>query len=136
MKLLAIALLCAMLATADEAADRTSIDAVIHSLKTAQPVSSLFTADADSDLARLQALEQRLNAAVHTPWSEAGPPALVIDSMRFLTDDVVLVNAAEMQIGPMPRKFPVLFVMKRETSGWKIASLKMLDASGLVLVRP
>jgi hypothetical protein len=117
------------MAFADEPADRAAIDAVIHSLKTVEPVSQLFTTDADSDLPKLQSIEQSMNRAAHTPWSETGPPVLVINSTRFLSPDVAIVNAVETEIGPVPRKIPVLFVMKRETSGWKIAALRLLASN-------
>ena len=126
--LLGAGLLFSGLAFADSPADRTAIENVIHSLRTAEPVSALFTADADSDLPKLQQLERSLNNAVHTPWSEVGPPVLLVDSVRFISADVALVNASETQIGPAARRYPVLFVMKKESSGWKIASLRLLGS--------
>ena len=124
--LLAAALLCTLPAFADEPADRTTIETVIHSLKTAGSVSVLFTADADSDLAELNAMSD----AAKQPWSEALPPALVIDSIRFVTADVAIVNAANVQItSTLVRRAPVMFVMKREGAAWKIASLRMLTSS-------
>jgi len=128
--ILASAFLCATLAFADQPADRTAIETVIQSLKTAKPVSALFTADADSDLAQLNASQSVMSDAAKQPWSEAMPPALVIDSIRFVTADVAIVNAANVQItSTLSRRAPVLFVMKREGAAWKIASLRMLTAS-------
>jgi hypothetical protein len=128
--LLASALLCSTLAFGDQPADRTAIETVINSLKTAKPVSVLFTADADSDLAQLDAAQSAMAEAARQPWSEAMPPKLVIDSIRFVTADVAIVNAANRQItSTMVRRTPVLLVMRREDSGWKIASLRMLTAS-------
>jgi hypothetical protein len=119
-----------MPAFADQPADRTAIETVIQSLKTARPVSVLFTADADSDLAQLNASQSIMSDAAKQPWSEAMPPALVIDSIRFVTADVAIVNAANVQItSTLARRAPVLFVMKREGTAWKIASLRMLTAS-------
>jgi hypothetical protein len=115
------------IAYADGPADRTAIETVIHSLKTAEHVSDLFTADADSDLNRLRAIEQNMNASAHTPWSETGPPVLLINTVRFISADVAIVNAAEARIGPIPSNVPVLFVMKKETSGWKIALLRVVS---------
>ncbi len=137
---LASVLLCATLAfgdqpvadqsTTEHAADRTAIETVINSLKTAKPVSVLFTADADSDLAQLNAAQSAMTEAARQPWSEAMPPKLVIDSIRFVTADVAVVNAANLQItSTMVRRTPVLLVMRREGSGWKIASLRMLTVS-------
>jgi hypothetical protein len=129
-------LFCSALAFADGPADRKLIDTVIHSLKTAKPVSSLFTADADSDLGRLQSMEEGMRKPAQTLWPEVGPPVLVVDSMRFLTADIALVNAVEKQIGVGTIRIPLLFVMKREPSGWKIALLRILDASGYTHARP
>jgi hypothetical protein len=126
--ILASVLLCATLAFADQPADRTAIESVVKSLKTASPVAALFTADADSDLVQLNAAQSSETA--DQIWSESAPPGLVIDSIRFLTPDVAIVNAAVLQIGSvLIRRTPVLFVMKKETNSWKIASLRMLSAS-------
>jgi hypothetical protein len=131
--LIAAALLCTGIASAEGPADRTAIETVINSLKTAAPVSTLFTADADSDLAQLKAVDSAMADSAKQPWSEKMTPRLLIDSVRFLTPDIALVQAAETQIGSvMVRRVPVQFVMKKETGGWKIASLKLLSASGLV----
>jgi hypothetical protein len=129
-------LFCSALAFADGPADRKLIDTVIHALKTAKPASSLFTTDADSDLGRLQSMEQEMRKPAQTLWPEVGPPVLVIDSMRFLTADIALVNAVEKQIGVGTIRIPLLFVMKREPSGWKIALLRILDPSDFTHARP
>ena len=131
MRVLASALLCAALALADGPADRAAIENVIHSLKTAKPVSVLFTADADSDLDRLNSQNRQMADAAKEPWSEVTPPMLLIEAGRFVTADVALVDATNMQLGAMTAKTRVLFVMKKESAGWKIASLRMLPASGL-----
>jgi hypothetical protein len=124
------AILCATLAFADQPADRTAIEKVINSLKTANPVSALFTADAESDLVQLNASQSAMSDAAKQPWSEAMPPALVIDSIRFVTTDVAIVNAANLQVtSTLARRAPVLFVMKREGTAWRIATLRMLTAS-------
>jgi hypothetical protein len=126
----ASAILCATLAFADQPADRSAIEKVINSLKTAKPVSALFTADAESDLVQLNAAQSAMSDAAKQPWSEAMPPTLVIDSIRFVTTDVAIVNAANLQItSTLARRAPVLFVMKREGTAWKIATLRMLTAS-------
>jgi hypothetical protein len=131
--LIAAALLCTGIASAEGPADRTAIETVINSLKTAKPVSTLFTADADSDLAQLNAADRAMADAARQPWSEKMTPRLLIDSVRFLTPDIALVQAAETQISSvMTRRIPVQLVMKKEPGGWKIASLKMLSVSGVV----
>ena len=128
--LLATALLCA-LAWGDEHADRTAIEHVVNSLSTAKPVSALFTADADSELDRLTAADQRMAEAAKEPWSEMTAPVLLIQSIRFVTADVAVVNAVNTQFGSMTltRRVQVLFVMKKEGAEWKIASLRVLTAS-------
>jgi hypothetical protein len=134
--LVALALLCATLVfaegPADQAADRTAIEKVIGSLSTAKPVSILFTPDAESDLGRLTAMNRTMTDAANQPWSELTPPLLVIDSVRFITPDVALVNAANTQIGTVPRRVPILFVMRKVGADWKIAALRLLSASALL----
>jgi hypothetical protein len=126
-RLLAAAIICAALAYAQAARDRIAIEDLIHSLNTAQPVSALFTAGAESDLDRLQAIQREMKIAVNRT-SGVAPPAFVMAEVRFLGPDVAMVNAAEVQLGgESPRKIPVLFVLRRDTAGWKIAALRLLD---------
>jgi hypothetical protein len=134
--LLAAGLLCATLAFADVPADRTAdrmeIAQVVKSLSTANPVSVLFTADADNQLDRLTQPPGR------EPWSEVfrstnGRPSISVQSIRFLTPDVALVDAVSTQIGSTAfRRVLVWLVMKKEGADWKIASLKLPAVSDFV----
>ena len=111
-------------AWADEAAERTAIEGAIGVLNDAQPGtsgrSSLFTADADNEL------DRRLQPS-DRPWSEVTRPRLVIQAIRFVTAEVALVTAANIQYGSTTpvRRIPVLLVMKKE-GNWRIASLRLL----------
>jgi hypothetical protein len=136
MKLFGIGLLFTTLALAQSPADRAAVENVIHSLRTAEPVSALFTADADSDLDRLRMIEASMTKEAHEPWSEVGPVALVINSVRFLSPDIALVDASETQIGVhFSKGVPVVFALKRENSQWKIAYLRVM-ADNQVIRRP
>jgi hypothetical protein len=135
MRLIAcISLIFAALAHADETADRSAIERVIRLLSDRQPVpaqkqtSTLFTADADNDLARLTELNGQWLQLSREPWSEMTTPRLAIHSIRFVTPDVALVNAASVQYGSnIPvRRIPMLFVMKKEGTDWRIAALRVL----------
>jgi hypothetical protein len=129
-----IPLLFATLACADTTADRAAIERVVGAVivgptdSGAKPGSRLFTADADSELDRLLDLDRRLLELSREPWSEITSPRLVIQSIRFVTPDVALVNAANTHYGSMilARRIPVLFVMKKEGTAWRIASLRVL----------
>ena len=129
-----ISLVFAALVRANEAADRVAIERVVNVLSDRQTVSSkkqistLFTADADNDLDRLTELNGRLLQFASEPWSEVTTPRQTIQSIRFVTPDVALVNAANAQYGStIPvRRIPVLFVMKKEGTDWRIASLRVL----------
>jgi hypothetical protein len=128
---MATGLLCAALAFADVPADHTAIEQVVHSLSTANPVSVLFTADADSQL-------DRLTQPPSEPWSEVfhatnGRPFIAVQSIRFLTPEIALVDAVSTQIGSTAfRRVPVWLVMKKEATGWKIASLRLPAGSDFV----
>src|SRR5262249_51384951 len=94
---------------------------------TADP-AAVFTADAESDLATLRTIQQSMRAAVRQPWSEVAPPAFVLMDVRFVSPDVAVGNAAEVQLGAtIPRKIPMLFVVRKESGGWKIAVLRLLQ---------
>jgi hypothetical protein len=128
---MATGLLCAALAFADVPADRTAIEQVVKSLSTANPVSALFTADADSQL-------DRLTQPANQPWSEVfrapnGRPSISVQFIRFLTPEVALVDAVSAQIGSTTfRRVPVWLVMKKEGANWKIASLRLPAVSDFV----
>src|SRR5579864_3248574 len=98
-----ISLLFATLAWADEAADRSAIERVIGVLNDCQAGSSkkrtLFTSDADSELEHPSKLDRRLLQLSSEPWSEVTALRLVIHSIRFVTNDVALVDAASTQYG-------------------------------------
>ena len=126
-------------ARADERTDRIAIERIVDALNDYDPgagqqrVSTLFTADAENQLSGLSELDQRLIPA-GTPWSEVTKPRIVLHSIRLFTSDVALVDAANTQYGStiLVRRVPVLLIMKRETSGWRIASLRvMVDLGSL-----
>jgi hypothetical protein len=126
-RLIAAAIIFAAFAYPQGARDRIAVEDLIHLLNTAQPVSALFTADAESDLDRLRVIQREMRSAV-TRTSGAAPPAFVIVEVRFLGPDVAIVNAAEVQLGGgSPKKIPVLLVVRRDAAGWKIAALRLLD---------
>jgi len=132
------AVICALLlftayAWADGAADRAAIEHVIGSLDAGQnagekPLPVLFTADAENELNRLASLDQWLLERSKEPWSEVTAPRLVIQSVRFVTPDVALVDAANTHFGStiLALRIPVLFVMKKEGAVWRISSLRVL----------
>lgn len=113
-------------ASAQSPDDRTAIEKVIRSLRTTEPVATLFTADADSDYPRLRAIEQAMSKAGHEPWSEVGPPALLINSVQMLSADAAIVNATETQMGVFATgRIPVVIALRKEKGEWKIAYLRL-----------
>jgi hypothetical protein len=125
-------LLCACL-RADQSADRVAIRKVIDSLNEprgdsqSKSLSSLFTKDADpADLDRLSNMERRMRDISSGPWSEVTAPRIRSNSIRFVSPDVALVDAAITQIGALAwRHEPVLLVLKKEGTDWRIASLRL-----------
>jgi ketosteroid isomerase-like protein len=131
-------LLCAFLAftalaRADERADRAAIQTVVEALNSARSaddqraVAALFTEDADNQFARLADLDRRMVRSTE-PWSEVTTPRIAVQSIRFITGDVALVDAANAQFGTiiLMRRVPLLLVMRRDPKGWRIASLRIL----------
>jgi hypothetical protein len=129
------AVICTLLASISYAwaygvADRAAIEHVIGSLNAGyeKPHSVLFTADAENEVDRLASLDRWLLERSNEPWSEVTTPRLVIQSVRFVTPDVALVDAANTHYGStiLARRIPVLFVMKKEGTVWRISSLRVL----------
>ncbi len=124
---LSLLLLLGTAAWADIPADRASIETVVRAVfadqtQDGKPVSTLFTADADNDLDKLVLLRGSKG-----PWSEV-TTRVVIQSIRFITPDVALVDAANTQYGSMnlQSRIPVLLVMKKVGKDWRVASLRVL----------
>jgi hypothetical protein len=133
------AILCASLVFAaigwsDERTDRRAIQSVVEALNAGQAgegqkhVANLFTGDADNQLDRLSDLDRRMLPSSHKPWSEVTIPRVVVQSIRLITKDVALVDAANTQYGStvLVRRVPLLMVMRREAKGWRIASLRVM----------
>jgi hypothetical protein len=123
-----LAALCAIpRALADEDADRNAIESILASLTNRnEPPPDLFTKAAKSagDPERLSRF-RRLVFASRPPMSEVSEPRLVVQSVRFVTPDVVAVDADLSQSGSLTFwRAPVGFTMKRE-SRWRIAAMRV-----------
>ena len=136
MKVLCLCVLLSFLlgngAWADAAADRAAIEQVVKAVfagaSTGRSVSTMFAADADSEFDRLTQLSRQLVGLSQEPLSEVTAPSLVIQSIRFVTQDVALIDAANTQYGSviLQTRIPVLLVMRREGIDWRIVSLRVL----------
>jgi hypothetical protein len=122
----------------DEVADRAAIEKTVAGLNVLPVREDLFTADFDGrgELLRLQSVTTQTTpdnrpgeviiskevwgeATISLPGSVVGMrAAIVVKKIRFLTADVAMVDA----VG----RHPVLLVLKRDGSNWKIASLRIL----------
>ena len=134
--MLAAGLLATMLAWADDATDRTAIESRVRALnqaRTEQAVARLFVAGAENDLDRISEWDPR-------PWSEQWPertaPMIVVQTIRFVTPDVALVEAARTSYGSVfaVTRVPLFLVMKRDGGEWRIAALRVLQ-QGAPLMR-
>jgi hypothetical protein len=133
---LGLAIVLASAVWADEAADRAAIEATVSALNTSPAPSNIFTADFPN-AAALQGIRQQ-GVAIQTPggtlvisrepmgeatWYPAPgtaiAPRFVTRSVTFVAADTAVVVAA---YGPQP----VLFVVKREGTDWRIASFRVL----------
>jgi hypothetical protein len=124
-------LLLAAFARADEVSDRADIERTIGALNKAQSESEwkdLFTADGIREFDRLPALDRGPWSEDPRPWSEVSNPGFVVRAVRFVNPETALVDATSSQFGStiVVRRTPVLFVMQKEKSVWKIASVRLL----------
>ena len=112
-------LLLVAAAGADEHADRAAIESVIEAVNAGR-VAGLFSEGAENDLRRLTESTD--------PLSEETRPRIVIQSILFPTSGLALVDAMSFQYGStiVVRRIPLLLIMKREASDWRIASLRVM----------
>ena len=140
--ILCLSLLFSACMWADEAGDRAAIEKVIsgfnepHRGPHAKPLSALFTSDADpAELRRLSDMEGRMRQASDGPWSEVTTPRMVSESIRFVTPDVALVDAVIAQYGSLlVSREPVLLLMKKQATEWRIASVEAWRRRSLFVV--
>lgn len=133
--MIAAILLAGRVWAADEAADRTAIENTIRALSVMPIRAGLFTSDFDpEELARygktqsgaIPVTVQGVPGEVviskepmgEATWFPSGVYSITLKKIRFLTPEIAMVDA----IG----KGPVLIVMKKIGTDWKIASLRRL----------
>lgn len=153
--LFCLPLLLTSYALADEPGDRAAIVQTVTALNEFPHPSTLFTDDASSDLDRLPnvrplafrvmsrpaqpALHPPHVTISHEPWGEASigiplpqmeilNPRITVNSIRFLTPEIALVDGNWTYHKDIAdtQTIPLLFIMKKETDSWKIASLRLL----------
>jgi hypothetical protein len=114
------------LAFADEASDRAAIDKVVATLNDrAAAHAPLYTSDSGDSR---QVIEQ-ITDTRREPMSEVSPPFIVLNTVRFITPDVALVDATAAQYGSLfNRRTPVLLIL-RKTNDWQIAAARLVPAS-------
>ncbi len=117
---------------ADEAVERASIATTISWLNGSALDPDLFTADFPDSVELTRGVQGNFGGRVvisKEPWGEATwfPPLtaprtlrFVIQSVRFVTPDVALVDGIDRQ----NESRPVLFVMKKEGIAWRIAGFR------------
>jgi hypothetical protein len=130
--LLFVFLFFAALAFPDQVSDRAAIESVIDALNgPSTAIPALFEAENTGELSRLTDLDRMFQSEYNEPLSELTMPRIVANSIRLITRDVALVDAAKTQFGSVFffRSVPVLFVLKKEGTNWKIAAVRILDAS-------
>jgi hypothetical protein len=128
------AVLCAGgLFAADEAADRAAIEKTIAGLNVLSARSDSFTADFEDWTAMLRLWQSGPDGEPSVvisrePWGEATitwpgtgriAAPIITRKIRFVTPEVALVDAEG--------NVPALFVMRKEGTYWKIASLRILE---------
>jgi hypothetical protein len=131
--LFCLPLLLAAGAFADDATDRASIATTISWVNASYLDPSLFTADFPDSAELLRGVQGNFGGTVvisKEPWGEATwfpvpvsrGPRFVIQSVRFVTPEVVVVDGIDQRNGGAS----VLFVMRKDGIAWRIASFKRI----------
>ena len=131
-------LLCVLLSApwafgANEITDRADVDKLIFALKDAlgrrdqNAISKLLASDTNRpELSRsLLNLNPGIPEPAGKPWSEFSRPILMINTVRFPEKNLAEVETAATQYGSVAtRNAAIVFLLKREKSGWKIESVR------------
>jgi len=131
-------LLCVLLSApwafgANELTDRANVDKLIFALKDAlgrrdqNAISKLLASDTNRpELSRsLLNLNPGTPEPAGKPWSEFSRPILMINTVRFPEKNLAEVETAATQYGSVAtRNAAIVFLLKREKSGWKIESVR------------
>ena len=118
---------------ANEITDRADVDKLIFALKDAlsrrdqKAVRKLLASGTNRpELSRsLLNLNPGTPAPADKPWSEFSRPILTINAVRFPEKNLAEVDTAATQYGSVAnRNATVMFLLKREKTGWKIESVR------------
>jgi len=127
--LLGLAVLVTSAVWADEAADRTAIEATVAALNT-QPGPNIFTADFPN-AAELQRFRDETVPAFSVvisrePMGEATWYPAPASARRFVTRSVTFVAPDAAVVVAVYQQHTVLFVMKHQATDRRIASFRVL----------
>jgi hypothetical protein len=126
-RVISVLLLACGILSADDIADRKTIDAVIGSLFNPQVrsdpsrMAALTTTDFDGDIDSIP---------VRTVWCETNCEGFRVRSLKFVTTDVALVDGETMLATVSMSKW--LMILKRDAGGWRISSIRTFGFPPLV----
>jgi uncharacterized protein (TIGR02246 family) len=124
--------------SADEAAIREVVRKYVDARETIDPkaIEALFTADADQLVSTgewRKGLKDVVKGSVASSQSSRGKRTIAVESVRFLSPDVALVDGRYEISGASAadtRKMWTALVLTRSPSGWRIAAIRnMLPAA-------
>ncbi|MCU1327965.1 MAG: hypothetical protein JWN34_3335 [Bryobacterales bacterium] len=119
----------ALLLLADEATERSAIEATIGVINSrSEPVARLFTSEAASSLEGAKQIADLDQMMSMEPLSEVTAPRLTVRSIQFVDPTVARVEAENIQYGSviMQRVTPVVFVMRKMGANWRVVSFSAL----------
>ena len=125
---------------ADEAAVRDVVKRYVDARERIDPkaTAALFTSDADQLVSSgewRKGLDAVVKGTTASSQNNSGKRTIAVESVRFLTKDVALVDGRYELVGggagDSTRKMWTSLVMTRISGGWKIAAIRnMLPAVG------
>jgi hypothetical protein len=118
-RVLCLAFVAVAVCLGDQSSDRVAIEKTIS--------ASLFAKDADAaEVEHFSKLQAWLKELAQQPATEAPVKSGVsITSVKFISADVVLVDGETTMAA---YRIPVMFVVKREAAGWRIAAVRLMTA--------
>jgi uncharacterized protein (TIGR02246 family) len=122
-------------AAKDESAVREVVKRYVEAREQREPkaVAALFDSSADQLVSTgewRKGRDELVRGMLASSGQNSGKRTINVESVRFITPEVAIVDGRYEIAGPESRKMWTTFVMKHSTDGWRIEAIRNMLPSG------